>query len=193
MNPLKLQVIISSVRQNRFGDKPALWIAALAKEASFEAELVDLKDYPLPDYNEKGSPNSLNGKLENPVGMQWGAKIAGADAYIIVTPEYNHGYPGSLKNALDWTYASWNNKPVAFVAYGTLGGARAVEQIRAVVAELQMADIRNAVHITRPWELQDAGGALKPGALDMYADAAKALLGQLEWWGRALKVAREAK
>jgi NAD(P)H-dependent FMN reductase len=162
----------------------------MAKEGGFEVETVDLKDYPLPDFNEKGSPNTLKGQLENPIGMQWGAKVAEADAYIIVTPEYNHGYPGSLKNALDWTYAPWNNKPVAFVAYGTLGGARAVSQLRSVVAELQMADIRNAVHVTRPWELQKGDGTLTAGALDAYTSSAKAMLEQLLWWTKALKVAR---
>jgi NAD(P)H-dependent FMN reductase len=190
MNPLKLQIIVGSVRPNRFGDKPAAWVAVLAKEAGFEVEVVDLKDHQLPDYNEKGSPNSLGGKLENEDGMAWGRKVAEADAFIIVTPEYNHGYPASLKNAIDWTYAGWNNKPVGFVAYGTVGGARVVEQLRAVVAELQMADVRGAVHIIRPWELLDAQGNLKPGALDVHADGAKGMLGQLALWGKALKVAR---
>jgi NAD(P)H-dependent FMN reductase len=190
MQPLTLHIIIGSVRSNRFGDKPAAWLAALANEAGFAAEVVDLKDWHLPDYNEKGSPNSLGGKLENEQGMAWGRKVAEADAFVIVTPEYNHGYPGSLKNALDWAYAGWTNKPVGFVGYGTLGGARAVDQLRPVAAELQMADVRGAVHITRPWELLDAQGGLKPGALDIHVDSAKAMLEQLGRWGKALKVAR---
>ena len=195
MDTLKLQVIISSVRPNRFGDKPAAWIAGLAGEAGFEVSVVDLKDWQLLEFNEKASPNTLNGQLENPRGREWNALLAPADAYVVVTPEYNHGYPASLKNAIDWTYAAASvaNKPVAFLSYGTVGGARAVEQLRQVVIELQMAPIRNQVAIVRHWELQDATGALKPGAMDAYADGAKAMLEQLQWWAKALKVAREAK
>ena len=193
MKPLTIQVIIGSVRVNRFGDKAAQWIAGLAQEAGHTVTIVDLKDWQLPDYNEKGSPSSLQGKLENQQGMAWGKHIAAADAFIIVAPEYNHGYPASLKNALDWAYAEWNNKPVGFVGYGSVGGARSVEQLRTVAAELQMADVRTAVHIMRPWELLTDTGDLRSGTLDAYVDSAKDMLAQLSLWGNALKVAREHK
>lgn len=195
MEPLTLQIIISSVRPNRFGDKPAAWAAELAKAAGWKVEVVDLKDHQLPDYNEKGSPNSLKGALENPQGLAWNALLEKADAYLVVTPEYNNGYPGSLKNALDWTYPVQNvaAKPVAFVSYGTVGGARSVGQLRQVVIEMQMAPIRNGVNMVRHWELLDEQGTLKPGALDVYVDGAKAMLEQLSWWARALKVARSTK
>lgn len=193
MESLKLQIVISSVRPNRFGDKPAAWIAGLATEAGFAVEVVDLKDWQLPEFNEKASPNTLNGKLENPRGVEWNSLLNKADAYIIVTPEYNHSYPASLKNAIDWTYNALNNKPVSFVSYGTVGGARAVEQLRQVIIEMQAAPIRGAVHIIRHWELQDETGALKAGSMDSYTGGAKAMLEQLMWWAKALKVAREAK
>lgn len=186
-----MQVIIGSVRANRFGDKPAHWIAALAHEAGFEVEVLDLKDWQLPDYSEPVPASQLGpGKYTNAEGERWAAKIAEADAYIVVTPEYNHGYPGSLKNALDWTYSGWNNKPVGFVAYGTVGGARVVDQLRAVAGELQMADVRTAVHIIKPWELLEAG-QLKAGALDPYVDGAKGMLTQLAAWGAALRSVRQ--
>lgn len=192
---IRLQIIISSVRPNRFGDKPASWIAGLAKEAGFEVETVDLKDWQLPFYDERGSPNALKGQLTNTRALEWNKLLASADAYLIVTPEYNHGYPASLKNVIDWTYpaASVANKPVAFLSYGTVGGSRAVQQLRQVVIELQMVPIRGQVNITRHWELQDEAGTLKPGAMDVYTPGAKAMLEQLQWYGRALKVAREAK
>lgn len=187
-----LHIILSSVRPNRFGEHPARWLVPLAGETGFKAELVDLKEWQLPNYNEKGSPNTLKGQLENPQGMVWNAKVAEADAYVIVTPEYNRGYPASLKNALDWAYAPWNNKPLALVGYGAVGGARAVEQLRQVAVELQMAPVRNSLHIMRPWELVDEQNNLKQGALDPYAGPAKAMLEQLMWWARALKTARGA-
>ena len=95
-----------------------------------------------------------------------------------------------LKNAMDWVYQEWNNKPMGFVAYGSVGGARAVEQLRTVAVELQMAPVRNAVHIPAHWVLLDEKGVLKTGALDSYQMAAEGLLTQLVWWANALKAAR---
>jgi NAD(P)H-dependent FMN reductase len=123
----------------------------------------------------------------------WTAKIAEADAFIIVTPEYNHGTSAVLKNAIDYVGKAWNRKPAAFVSYGTVGGARAVDQLRPVLAELQMATIRTAVHIFRPWELLDTEGKLEAGALDVYASSAQMMLTDLAWWGNALQTARNQK
>ena len=190
-NPLKIQIILGSTRQNRFGDKPAKWITELAsKNGEIKVELLDLRDYPLPFFNEKTSVAYLGGKYSAMGGAEWAKKVAEADAYILVTPEYNHGPSAVLKNSLDYAYAEWNKKPVAFVAYGSAGGARAVEQLRLSAVEFQMAPIRNAVHIFNPWELVDDKGDLKPGVLDAYNDRAKAMLEELIWWGKALKEAR---
>jgi NAD(P)H-dependent FMN reductase len=90
---------------------------------------------------------ALKGAYTNELGKKWAAKVAEADAYIMVTPEYNHGYPAVLKNAIDWVFYEWQGKPVGFVSYGTVSGSRAVEQLRQVVIELSMHPIRNAIHV----------------------------------------------
>jgi NAD(P)H-dependent FMN reductase len=191
MNTLKVKIILGSTRQGRFGDKPANWIVGLAKKhAELEVELLDLRDWKMPFYNEDHSLGSEPGVYSDKVAEKWSKKIAEADAFIVVTPEYNHGYSAVLKNALDYAYTEWNNKPIAFVAYGSVGGARAVEQLRQVAVELQMAPIRNAVHIPAPWFMVDEKGDLKPGALDPFKDAAEGMITQLIWWGKALKEAR---
>jgi NAD(P)H-dependent FMN reductase len=143
-----IHVIIGSTRQNRFSEKPARYLFdELSKREGIRSELVDLRDWPLPFYDEPISPASNKGSYSHELGKKWAAKVGEADGYIIVTPEYNHGYPAVLKNALDWVFPEWNNKPVGFVSYGNVGGARAIEQLRQVVIELHMVPMRNAIHI----------------------------------------------
>jgi len=190
---LKLKIILGSTRPARFGDKPAAWITELAtRQGAFEVELLDLRDWKLPFYNEDHSLG-MNPAVSEPLAKKWADKIGEADAYILVSPEYNHGPSAVIKNALDYAYKEWNHKPVGFVSYGSAGGARAVEQLRLNAVELQMAPIRQAVHIMAPWMLVDEKGNLKPGALDSYSDAAAAMLSQLEWWAEALTKARKEK
>jgi NAD(P)H-dependent FMN reductase len=145
--PLKIQVILGSTRQSRFGDKPAHYILGeLAKRPDVQAELVDLRDWPLPFFDHPVSP--IRAKItEPPIVPKWAAKVGEADGFVMITPEYNHGYSAVLKNALDWVYTEWTKKPVGFVGYGSLGGARAIEQLRQVVIELDMVPIRQAIHI----------------------------------------------
>src|SRR4051812_30838227 len=121
MQPLTIQVILGSTRKNRFSEKPGTYIfEELKKREGVAAELIDLRDWPLPFYNEGGSPNSLKGNFENELGNKWNAKIAQADGYIMISPEYNHGYSAVLKNAMDWVYGErWAKKPVGFVSYGS--------------------------------------------------------------------------
>ena len=189
---LAIKIIVGSTRQNRFGDKPAQWMYDIARKRSeLDAEFLDLRDYPLPFFNEPASPAMAGGKYANEVVAKWAGKIQTADGFIIVTPEYNHGYPAVLKNAMDYIYNEWNNKAIGFVSYGGVGGARSIEQLRQVAIELQMAPIRNAVHIQAFWTLLDENGNLKTGALDSLGDAAEKFLDQLIWWTRALKAARE--
>lgn len=191
---IKIKIIVGSTRQNRFSEHPARWISEEAKKVvGAEVELLDLRDYSLPLFNEPASPAMIKGDYANEIVRQWARKIAEADAYIIVTPEYNHGYSAVLKNALDSVYKEWNNKPVGFVSWGGMAGARSVEQLRQVAVELQMAPIRNAVHISSFWALLDENGRLKPGALDSLKDSAENFLNQLMWWAKALKKARENK
>jgi len=193
-NSLRIKIILGSTRPGRFSEHPGRLILEKAnKVADVEAEILDLRDYEMPFFNEAISPSSKTGDYENEAVQRWAKKIGEADGFLIVSAEYNHGPAAVLKNALDYTYKEWNNKPVGFVAYGSAGGARAVEQLRLTAVELQMAPIRSAVHINSPWGLVDERGALKPGALDSYEKAIDGLLTQLVWWTRALKTARNAQ
>jgi NAD(P)H-dependent FMN reductase len=192
---VRITTIIGSTRQNRFSEKPARWIydQSTARDG-VDAELLDLRDYPLPFFEEPISPARFQGKYPNPVAAAWAKKVDEADGYIIVSPEYNHGYPAVLKNALDWACNEWNNKPVGFVSYGSVGGARGVQQLRQVAIELQMAPIRNAVHL--PVEVYRAvmneDTPVDPELFKPAQPAADRMLDQLIWWAKALKTARLA-
>src|SRR5271168_473524 len=148
-NSLKIQIIIGSTRVGRFSDKPAHYVFdELKKKEGIEPELVDLRDWPLPFYDEPISPAMNKGNYVNELGKKWATKVGEADAYIMVTPEYNHGYTAVLKNALDWVSPEWRGKPVGFISYGSALGARSIEQLRQVVIELYMHPIRNSIHIS---------------------------------------------
>lgn len=188
---LKLKVILGSTREGRFSEIPGGWIVSEAgKRSDVSVELLDLRDYPMPFFEEPITPSSKKEPYKNKVVARWTKKIAEADAFVIIAPEYNHGYPAVLKNALDYVYQEWNNKPVAFVTYGSVMGARSVEQLRLVAIELQMAPIRNAVHL--PWDSVVAGRKDPATAFTAYTERAKVLLDQLAWWGKALKTARNS-
>ena len=187
---MKIHVIIGSTRQKRFSEKPVRWIYEEAKKRDeLDVELVDLREYPLPFFDEPMSPIRMHGKYSNDIANKWARKVAEADGYIIVSPEYNHGYPAVLKNALDVIYKEWNQKPVALVGYGgSAGGGRAVEQLRQVVAELQMVSIRESILIHGAWHVFDEEGNPKDSSLDEKVDS---MVKQLLWWTKALKTARE--
>lgn len=193
LSMLQLKVIIGSTRPSRFSEKVLPWLqTTLAKKNLFAAEVLDLRNYPLPFYDQPTSPSQVqNGAYENEVARAWAQKIKEGDAFLVVAAEYNHGPTAVLKNALDSVYAEWNKKPVAFIAYGSVGGARAVEQLREIAIELQMAPIRQAVHIPSPWGMLESDGRLKEGSLDSYTHALEGTLDQLSWWAEALKAARE--
>ena len=148
---IKIQVILGTTRQGRFSEKPGKWIfEELQKRGSIGAELVDLRDYDMPFFNEEMSPYAMEmaGKeYVNGAVKKWTDKVAEADGFIIVTGEYNHGYPAVLKNALDWVSKQWRSKPVGFVSYGGAGGARVIEQLRQVVIELGMIPIKVALSV----------------------------------------------
>ena len=193
-NPhLNIKVIAGSTREGRFSDKAAAWIAEeIKKQEGVTVEVLDLRDYPLPFYDEPISPALIKeGAYSHEMVRKWATKIGEADAFIIVTPEYNRGTSGVLKNALDSVYQEWNKKPVAFVSYGSVGGARAVEQLRLNAIELQMAPIRTAVHIPGDQYFPVLLG--KASASDLFASMpkqAEAMIMQLLWWALALKNAR---
>lgn len=195
---IKIKVIIGSTRKNRFSDKPGHWIYTEAKKKADEVEILDLRDYPMPFYNEPVSPAMSGGKYSNEIVNKWSEKIMDGDAFIIVTPEYNHGYPAVLKNALDSIFPEWNRKAVGFVSYGNAGGARSVEQLRQVVIELQMVPIRSAIHI--PVDVYMAVMNEKvPVDPDLFKplrdrlDRIEVFLTELISMAKTLKVAREQK
>ena len=192
---LIIHTIVGSTRRQRFSEKPARWICdQLAARSGLQAELVDLRDYPLPFFDEPISPARFQGTYPNPAVAAWSKKVEEADGYVMVAPEYNHGYPGVLKNALDWAFHEWNNKPVGFVSYGGVGGARGVEQLRLVAIELEMAPIRFAVHL--PTDVYRAvmnqEVPVDPTLFQPSQPSADRMIDQLIWWAHALKTARLA-
>jgi len=198
MDTLKIKIIIGSTRQNRFSEKPAQWIFEEAKKLEgVEAELLDLRDYPMPFFNDPMSPSMAKGQYSNQVVKKWADKINDGDAFIIVSPEYNHGYSAVLKNAFDVIYPEWNRKPIGFVSYGSALGARAVEQLRQVAIELQMVPIRNAIHIPVDIFFSAMMGKgptgpemFKPIREGMMGDRVQIFFDDLIWWAKALKAAR---
>jgi NAD(P)H-dependent FMN reductase len=144
---LKLAIIIGSTRPERVGEAVARWVHELAqKRRDAECELVDIKEFNLPLLDEPVPPSQ--GKYSKEHTKKWAAKIASFDGYVFVTPEYNHGISGALKNAIDFIYAEWNDKAAGFVGYGSAGGVRAVEQLRLVMAEMRVATVRAQVMLS---------------------------------------------
>lgn len=192
MDKINIKVIAGSTREGRFSDKAALWIAKeLEKQENVSVEVLDLRDYAMPFFNEAVSPSMKQEPYKNEEVARFTQKIAEGDAFVMIAPEYNHGISAVLKNALDWVYGEWTNKPVAFVSYGSVGGARAVEHLRLVSIELQMAPIRNAVHI--PGEQYFPALFGKTDVQDLFAHMQKpadGMIDQLMWWAKALKNAR---
>jgi NAD(P)H-dependent FMN reductase len=191
MSKPRIGIVIGSTRPARFADKPAQWIFDLASaRGDFEVEMVDLRDYPLPFYDEDRSP--AWGPSKGEVAQAWQKKVASLDGYIFTAAEYNRGPTAVLKNALDYAYNEWNGKPAAFVGYGGVGAARAIEQLRLHAVELQMAPIRAGVHILMADFVALMQGQAKLGEIPHLEDGAKAMLDQFAWWAKALKTAREA-
>ena len=179
---IRIGIILGSTRPNRNGEQVARWVLEVASQRDDAAfELVDLRDYPLPHLDEP-MPPSL-GQYQNEHTKQWADTIASFDGFVIVTPEYNHGTSGVLKNALDFLYAEWNNKAVGFVSYGAVGGARAVEHLRLVAGELQMADVRQQVALSLITEFENYS-VFNPG--DYNLPALHTMLDQIVAWSNAL-------
>jgi len=180
---LNLAIIIGSTREGRFGDTVGRWFASEAtSHGGFSIDLIDLAEIKLPPtHRAKPTPETT----------AFCARLAAADAFVIVTPEYNHSYPASLKHAVDQGYVEWMAKPVAFVSYGgTTGGVRAIEHLRNVFAELHATTIRDYVGFLTARRQFNADG--RPVDPDGPRLAAKTMLDRLAWWADALRVAREA-
>jgi NAD(P)H-dependent FMN reductase len=185
----KIGIIISTTRDSRFGDQPAKWVQELAnRRGDAQFEIVDLKDYPLPFFEEAVSPAYQTPK--NEVAQRWAKKIDEFDGYIFVTAEYNHSVPAVLKNALDYVYREFNRKPAGFIGYGGSGGARAVQQLRLILAQFQVASVSSAVHIGFAEMTALRSGEKKFADYPHLDASADAMLNDLLWWTRALKAAR---
>ena len=191
----KIAVILSSTREVRFADKPAAWLMDQLKAgADWDVELLDLRDFNLPFFDEKASNAWV--PSEDPNVIKWQKKIAEFDGYIFVVAEYNRSITGVLKNALDQAYVEWNRKPMGIFAYGSVGGTRAAEHLRTIAIELQMVPSRFGVHIgmgdffkVHPLGGQDAPMSEIEGSIKPATDA---MIQDLDWWVRALNTARAA-
>jgi NAD(P)H-dependent FMN reductase len=188
VSDLKIGIILGSTRPGRKGDQVAKWVLEQASKRSSAAyELVDLADFALPHLDE--AITASQGRYENEHTKAWAAAVAQYDGFVFVTPEYNHSTSGALKNAIDFIYAEWNNKAAGFVSYGVAGGTRAVEHLRLIVGELQIADVRQQVAVSL---LTDFEGytTLKP--LPHLEPGLTTMLDQVESWSGALRSVREA-
>ena len=182
----KIAIILGSTRPGRNGAAVATWVRDIASRRSdAEFELVDLADFPLPHLDEAVPPSM--GVYSNDHTKAWSAKIAEFDGYVFVTPEYNHSTSGVLKNALDYLYSEWNNKAAAFVSYGSVGGARAVEHLRLIASELQLATVRAQVAISLMTEFENYS-VFKPN--DYLLPQVDTMLDQLVRWTKALEPLR---
>jgi len=189
-----ISVIVGSTRQGRFSEKPAQWIFQhLQKRDGMDAQLLDLRDFPMPFFDQAVSPATPGrAPYEDEVVTRWTAAIAASDGFVFVTPEYNYGPSAVLKNALDWVYPEWNRKAIGFVSFGGVGGARSVQQLRETAIELQLAPIRSSVHI--PVAVLMAhfqGGDVAKGLAEL-EKSAQVMIDDLLWWTSALKTARTA-
>jgi NAD(P)H-dependent FMN reductase len=182
--PLRLAIIVGSNREGRFGHVVARWFVAQAKpRTDMTVDVIDLAEVDLPAvYPRHATP---------PIDA-FGDRLDRADAFVVVTPEYNHGYPASLKQAIDLAHRQWQAKPVGFVSYGGMsGGLRAVEQLRQVFAELHAVTVRDTVSFHMAHGRFDGSG--EPRDPSGCNAAAKTMLDQLAWWAAALRIARETR
>jgi len=186
---MKIGIILGSTRPNRLGEAVAKWVHGLAvTRDDAEYELVDVKDYDLPLLDEPIPPSQ--GKYSQPHTKKWAAKIDTFDAFVFVTPEYNHSTSGALKNAIDFLYKEWNNKAAGFVSYGSASGVRAVEHLRLIMAELQIADVRAQVMLSLSTDFEDYS-TFKPAP--QHEQTVKQMLDQVLAWATALRKVRRGQ
>lgn len=184
---VKIQIITGSTRPGRNNTQVAEWIYEIAKKRDdIDVELVDIADYNLPILDEPTPPSM--GQYTKEHTINWAAKIAEADGYVFVTPEYNHSTSGALKNAIDFLYNEWNNKAAGFVSYGSAGGTRAVEHLRGIAAETQIATVRAQVMFSLAQDFENYS-VLKPN--QQHVNSANTLFDQLSEWAGALKTVRQ--
>jgi NAD(P)H-dependent FMN reductase len=184
---IRLGIIVGSTRPGRKAEAVARWVHGIAKKrGDAEIEVVDIEEFKLPLLDEPIPPS--RGQYDHQHTKVWSAKIDSFDAYVFVTPEYNHGTSGALKNAIDYLYREWNNKAAGFVGYGGAGGVRAVEQLRQVMGELQIADVRAQVMLSLFTDFENFT-IFKPGPNQ--EKSVNAMLDQVIAWGGALQSLRK--
>ncbi|MFG1602643.1 NADPH-dependent FMN reductase [Actinoplanes sp. NPDC049265] len=187
---MKIAVIVGSTRPGRNGKAVADWVLAQAAgRTGADYELVDLLDYPLPHLDEPASAKLGAARYSQEHTKAWAAKIAGYDGYVFVTPEYNHSTSGVLKNAIDYLYDEWTNKAAALVSYGMVGGARAIEHLRGVLSELQVAHVQQQLSFSIFTDFENYT-SFTPS--EMQRNFAGVMFGQLETWAAALRDVRSA-
>lgn len=180
---LNVGIILGSTRPGRVGDSVAEWVYdQVRKREDANYELIDLKDQKLPLLDEVNPPAQK--KYEKGHTINWAQKIKNFDAYVFVTPEYNHSTSGALKNAIDYLYSEWNNKVAGFVAYGSVGGVRAVEHLRLIMAELQIATVREQVAFSLFSDFENFSKFRPQGH---HSQKLGAMMDQLLLWGEAMK------
>jgi NAD(P)H-dependent FMN reductase len=187
-----IQVITGTTRAERFSERAATWVLDhLRGRGDVDVEAVDLRDHPLPFFD--GVPPAKNPRdYSSGEVARLGETLDRADGYVVVTGEYNHGYPAVLKNAMDWTFVEWTRKPISFVSWGNVGGARAIEQLRQVAVEFEMAPLRHAVHIL-PDTMIAARRVAGTAVFDPLEPKLKLLADDLLWWATALHNARRGE
>ncbi len=183
---LKIAIVVGSTRPGRKADSVAEWVHELARtRKDAEYEVVDIADFNLPLLDEAGPPSF--GQYQKEHTKRWAAKINEFDGYVFVTPEYNHSTSGALKNAIDFLFREWNNKAAGFVSYGGGGGARAVEHLRLILAELKIATVRAQVMLSLHNDFENFT-TFKPGP--HHEKFVHAMLDEVEAWSGALKPLR---
>ncbi|HEX4186300.1 MAG TPA: NAD(P)H-dependent oxidoreductase [Solirubrobacteraceae bacterium] len=188
MADMKIAIILGSTRPGRNGASVADWVLEKSSgRTEAQYELVDLADHPLPHMDEPVPPSL--GQYAGQHTKEWAQTIGAYDGYIFVTPEYNHSTSGVLKNAIDYLYGEWNNKAAAFVSYGSVGGARAIEHLRAICSELQIAHVRQQLSFSM-WTDFENFSAFAPGP--QHSEAVVVMFDQLEAWTRAMQSVRAA-
>lgn len=191
---VRLLLVVASTRTGRFADLPLVWLQERrGSRDEFAVQVLDVRDHPLPYYDLPRPPALAHRDYSSDAEREVGERLDASDAFLVLTNEFNHGYSAALKNLLDHYFAEFRRKPMAFVGYGNVGGARAIEQLRQVAAELDMVSVRETVNIVGQQIAATRQAGALPAELTAFLDTRlAAMLDNLAWWSRALTAARRA-
>jgi len=194
MSVPRIAIVVASTRTQRFADYPLAWLRErLGARDDLELSVIDIRDVTLPYYDLPKAPALARREYTSETERELGERLDALDGFLFLVNEYNHGYTAGLKNVLDHYFAEFEHKPVAFFGYGNVGGSRAIEQLRQVVAELSMVSVRETVHIVgNQFQPVREGGAASAAVFDSLAARLTVMTDHLLWWARALRVARGA-